>query len=337
MLMTRDPRFVLLSVMVVTIVTSCSTFTSPGPASAPTASTPGSGVVIPSEVELVLSIQGDPNTLNGPADLDVDEKGNVYIVDSLNNRLQIYDSSGAFLAMWGSSGEADGQFKFASPEGGDGLGGIALDREGNVFVADAFNRRLQRLDPSGQFVTTWSALNSEGTEFFGRPISVAVDQQGNIYTVDDRRNQIIKFTNQGEVLARWGERGSGDGQLNSPGLVFVDSSNSIFVADFDNHRIQKFDAQGLFVTKWGSFGDGDGEFNQPTDVAIDAEGNIYVTDYGNNRVQVFDQDGNFLYKWGSLGSGDYQFNHPVAITIDRSGNIYIADYSNDRVQKFRQR
>lgn len=303
----------------------------PMPASSPT-SVP---TAEPNPVELVLTIQGGANPLDGPVDLDVDANGDIYILDSLNNRVQVYDARGNFLRMWGSTGEGEGQFNLIAAEDGEGFGSIALDGQGNVYVADRFNQRIQKIDTDGQFLLAWSQIDSGSG--FSRPYGVAVDEQGNVYVMDDRRSEIVAFDGNGQLLARWGESGEEDGQFNNAGLIFVAPDGSVYVADFDNNRIQKFDAQGQFLAKWGTSGSGDGELSFPNDVALDAEGNMYIADWGNHRIQVLDPQGNFLMKWGSQGSGENQFNQPTAVVVDAEGFIYVADYRNDRVLKFQRK
>lgn len=332
LLESRSARYLLV---LTSLVSACTGNASPGSSSRAPAESLPTEEGIPSQVELVLSIKGDPHPLNGPTDLDVDPEGNIYVVDSLNVRVQVLNSTGAFLRMWGSAGGEFGQFKFMAAEGGEGFGSIVVSAQGSVFVAD--EDRIQRFDPNGRFITSWSEIDSEGTQFFTDAWGVAVDRQGNVYVVDDHRSEIFVFNSEGEVLDRWGERGEGDGQMQIPGFIFIDPDKRLYVADWDNHRIQKFDDQGLFISKWGTLGTGDGEFNHPSDVAVDALGNVYVADTGNLRIQVFDQEGQFLYKWGSRGSGDYEFNDPRAVVVDGAGRIYVADYYNDRVQVFQKR
>jgi len=136
------------------------------------------------------------------------------------------------------------------------------------------------------------------------------------------------------LLAKWGVRGAGDGQLNGPFGAACDAGGNVYVGDLYNNRIQKFDGQGNFLAKWGVAGSGDGQLAYPRGVAVDAAGRVYVADYNNNRVQVFDAAGNFLAKWGTAGTGDGQFNRPFDVAVAADGSVFVADYWNDRIQKF---
>jgi DNA-binding beta-propeller fold protein YncE len=137
-----------------------------------------------------------------------------------------------------------------------------------------------------------------------------------------------------EFVAKWGTKGSSDGQFNSPRGVATDTQDNVYVADTDNNRIQVFDSSGNFLRTWGDGGTGDGEFDAPRDITADSQDNVYVIDSGNNRIQVFDSSGNFLRKWGSGGSGDGQFNSPRGVATDSQDNVYVVDQINLRIQVF---
>lgn len=285
-------------------------------------------------VEFVWQISGDPYPLNGPNDVAVDAEGNLYVIDGYNHRVQKFDRNGQFLAMWGSKGVGNGQFKFAS--GGGSGGSITIDEQGFVYVLDTDNTRIQKFDGNGQFLNKWGSRGT-GNGQFSVPMGVAVDSQGQVYVADCSRHDIQKFDRNGQFLTRWGSRGKDDGQFGyCIQGVAVDEQGNIYVTDGSNHRIQKFNSNGQFLARWGAGGLGNGQFNFPADVAVDTQGNIYVADDTSNRIQKFDSNGQFLIRWGSFGADDGQFNYPTGVAVDKEGNVYVADTGNDRIQKFRQ-
>jgi DNA-binding beta-propeller fold protein YncE len=229
----------------------------------------------------------------------------------------------AFVLSFGGPGDGD----LLSPAG------VAVDGEGNVFVADSSNHRIQKFTRDGVFVGKWGTVGS-GDGQFRSPQGVAVDAYGNIFVADTGNSRIQKFTSEGMFLEKWGASGSGDGQFFSPFGVAVDADSRVLVADFGNHRIQRFTSEGVFLAKWGSFGSGDGQFRNPRGVAVGVGGNVLVADLSNNRIQKFTSEGMFLEKWGAAGSADGQFSSPSGVVVDADGNVFVADAGNNRIQKF---
>lgn len=208
----------------------------------------------------------------------VDTFGNVYVVDSGNNRVQKFTSNGVFLTKWGSAGSGDGQFSTAYR--------VAVDTIGNVYVVDWGNNRVQKFTSTGTFLTKWGSAGS-GDGQFSSPRGIAVDFAGNVYLADEANNRIQKFNSNGNFIIKWGSVGSADGQFNQPFGIAADIPGNVYVAEFTGNRIQKFSSTGTFITKWGNAGSGDGQFNFPSGIAVDIFGNSYVADAGNDRVQVF--------------------------------------------------
>ena len=103
-------------------------------------------------VEFVGQITGDPNPLTDPVGLAIDQQGHLYVIDGSNNRLQVFDANGQFLTTWGSLGYGDGQFSFNESTI---HGAVAVDGQGNVYIADTYNHRIQKFTSDGQFLTIW--------------------------------------------------------------------------------------------------------------------------------------------------------------------------------------
>jgi len=260
-----------------------------------------------------------------PRGIDISPSDDICVADWGNNRIQVLDSSGLFLAKWGIAGSGDGQF--LSPKG------VVLDNFGNIYVADTNNHRIQKLNPGGNYLMKWGGRGSADGLFI-YPSGIAIDRNsGSIYVTDLGNNRIQKFDSSGAFLKKWGAMGSLDGQFMSPFGIAVDVNGNVYVADWFNNRIQKFDSNGNFILKWGALGGRDGEFDSPRGVATDQFGNVYVADTNNYRLQKFNSDGIFLKKWGGAGSGDSQFMTPWCIATDPNGNVYVSDY-NHRIQKF---
>jgi len=268
---------------------------------------------------------------NGPYGIVVDGNGNVYVADSLNCRIQKFTSNGTYLTQWGECGSGAGQF--GDSPWFEGLQDISVDGNGNVYVADTLNERIQKFTSNGTYLTQWGERGSGAGQFY-RPHGIANDGVGNVYVADTWNERIQKFTSNGTYLSEWGESETGAGQFASPYGIAVDRNDNVYVADAGNERIQKFTSSGTYLTQWGEYGTGAGQFDWPRDIAVDGVGIVYVTDINNDRIQKFTSNGIYLTQWGEDGHGDGQFFWSRGIAVDGSGNIYVIDGGNDRIQKF---
>ncbi len=227
---------------------------------------------------------GDPSGQEGqfyyPRGLAIGSNGEVYVSDSGNNRIQRFDAEGNVMHAWGKFGFA---WRGADMGKFDVPWGVATDRDGNLYVTDTSNSRVQKFKADGTPLLKWGRDGSfDGAFFF--PRGVTVDFVGNIYVADESNNRIQKFDARGSFLAKWGKEGGGPGQFKAPWGVACDKLGNVYVVDSGNHRIQKFDGNGTFLCQWGNRGVTEGQVNFPSGIAVDAEGHVYVVDSGNNRV-----------------------------------------------------
>src|SRR5205085_5997144 len=126
------------------------------------------------------------------------------VADTNNGRIEKFSPTGAFLRTMGSKGTAQGQL--AAPNG------IAVDRTGNIYVADASNHHVEKLASDGTFVAEWKGPD---LGFYG-PRRIAIGSDDSVYVVDQGRTRIAKFSPDGTVLTVWGSSGTGNGQFNDP-------------------------------------------------------------------------------------------------------------------------
>jgi sugar lactone lactonase YvrE len=224
-----------------------------------------------------------------PGSMAVDKTGRVYVPDTGNDRIQIFNAStGAFITTWGSSGS--GHSQFSCPWG------VSISPvNGDFYVADRCNNRIQVFNSSRVYKTQLGSGNygSSNTEF-ASPQGVAVDKHGNIYVADMDNNRVQKCTLSGvsytcSVFAGvTGEWGDDFGHLSGPYSVAVDASDRVYVADAWNQRVQVFDSAGAYLTTiGGSWGSNSGQLREPKGVALDSQGNVYVSDSRNGRIQKF--------------------------------------------------
>ena len=190
-----------------------------------------------------------------------------------------------FINEFGKPGEGEGEFIWPV--------GLALDRQGNVYVTDEWLNRVSIFDKDGNFLSHWGRSGAGDGEF-NRPSGIVADQNDDLYVVDSLSHRVQKFTKEGSYLGQWGSRGGGEGEFNSPWGITIDRQGYVYVADHKNNRVQKFTPEGEFVAEIGSYGTGKGQLNRPTDVAVDSDGDVYVCDWANNRVQAYASDGKFF-------------------------------------------
>ena len=248
-----------------------------------------------------------------PREVDVDASGNVYIADAGNNRIRKVTTSGVISTIAGT-----GVYGY----NGDGFAatsaqlnyprGVAVDASGNVYIADAGNHRIRKVDISTGFISTIAGDGTAGYSGDGfaanlaklhAPFGVAVDASGNVYIADMANYCIRKVNTSGVISTIAGTLNggfSGDGGLATsarfyfPLGVDVDASGNVYIADAYNHRIRKIDNATKIISTIAGNGTvaygGDGgaaitaQLQTPQGVAVDASGNVYIADTDNHLI-----------------------------------------------------
>lgn len=298
---------------------------------------------------------GPAAQFSNPSGVVSNSSGEVFVADRLNHRIRKITAAGVVSTFAGSgvAGFADGNgtaAKFEKPTG------LAIDGNGNLYVADESNHRIRQITPAGvvsTFAGTGVAGFAEGATASAKflyPAGVAVDADGNVYVADAGNQRIRKITAATGIvttLAGAGVAGSTDGssetaQFSSPQALAVDTSGSVFVADTGNHSIRVINAGNVTTlagTGVGGFLDGPGGtamFASPRGVAVDGSGVAYVTDSGNHRIRQISADGQVTTLAGSGAPGQVnspaiglypvttcQFDLPEGVTIDSSGALFV--------------
>ena len=311
--------------------------------------------------------------LFGPAGVALDTSGNLYIADQSNHRIRKVNGNTGIITTiagngtygFGGDSSAATAAKLYNPSG------ITLDVSGNLYIADAGNHRIRKINASTGIITTVAGNGTAGWGGDGAaataanlyyPTGVSMDVAGNLY-IADYYHRIRMVNASTGIITRVAGNGTaafgGDGgiansaSLNSPyGLAF-DASGNLYIADYGNHRIRKVDASnGIITTVAGNgtqgFG-GDGgaataaSLNHPSGVRLDASGNLYIADKSNNRIRKVNAITGIITSIAGNGTGGFggdgaaataaNLSNPFEVCLDASDNLYISDHSNHRLRK----
>jgi len=313
-----------------------------------------------------------------PFGVAVDKDGNVYVADAgESNRIRKLTPQGEVTTLAGGrEGYADGrgaEAAFNTPSS------LAVDKDGNLYVADTGNNRVRRVTPEG-VVTTVAGSGEAGFQDgpaaearFDAPVGVAVDKDGNVYVADTYNDRVRLVTKDGQVrtLAGAGRPGHADGPaadalFDTPCALAVSEAGDIYVADTGNNRLRKITKDGQVFTlpapapaaSPGATTEAPApetpatteraetpatpvphaaplELSKPAGLALTHDGFLYVTELDRGRVTQVAPDGTARHLAG-LGSGfadgdgatEARFNQPAGVALADGGSLLVADSAN---------
>jgi sugar lactone lactonase YvrE len=369
------PRFYTLAIMICAVTVACTTKSTPEYATVATLA--GRGKIGPLGGGYADGPPVDAQ-FHDPMGLAIDAEGNLYVSDWVNHRIRMIAADGTVTTVAGSgtpgpySDIVDGPVdtaRFFGPEG------LAVDDQGNIYVADTLNNRIRHISPTGMVTTV--AGSGPGTVYgfdgalvdgpadsarFNDPSDVAVDAGGILYVTDRLNHVIRKITPDGRVstFAGTGEPGISDGigaaaSFELPNRIAIDKRGNLYVTegrflDFGEQtygfRVRKItpDAKVTTLAGTGEPGHRDGpgltaEFDVPIGIDVDAKSNVYVVDSGAHRVRRISPDGVVSTVAGSGTAGyadgpvsEAEFWYPTDIAVGPDGQLYIADWKNHRIR-----
>lgn len=278
------------------------------------------------EPEFKQSIYGSfESPLNKP--MDVAKIGEfIYISDTGNKQVQVFDQSGTQISSFGKEGSKEGEFEFPY--------GITGDKQGNIYVADLYNGTISIFDSKGKFIKYFQEQTDQ-EKVIKAPGGLRIYNE-KLYVTDIKANKLFVFNLEGKKLLEIGEAGSDNAQFIAPNAVAVDKGQNIYVTDSGNNRVQVFNKKGEFLKIINGSEDGKGAptFLNPRGIAVDSAGTVYVVNNLSHNIYAFDKEGNQVQELGGMGTDNGKLYLPNGMYMDERGTIFVTDTINKRISVF---
>ncbi|MBL7999687.1 MAG: SMP-30/gluconolactonase/LRE family protein [Candidatus Kapabacteria bacterium] len=288
-----------------------------------------------------------------PTGVAVDNNGWVYVTDQLNHKIRKISPDGVVSTLAGSEkgykDGASGEARFNSPSG------IAVDKNGVVYVADFGNHTIRKITPDGTVSTVAGNGVSGSKNGLGRnaqlsyPMDVVVSSSGIKYVADYGNHRVRKIDANDMVTTYAGtdegyvEGNSDSAKFSEPTGLSLDNYGNVLVADRGNRRIRFINANETVETLTGSgFGNNDGKnaearFQYPQKITW-CKNKLYITDKGNNTLRYSDWGYVYTLSGGERGMlnsyrKDAKFSYPYSVAVDIAGTLYVLDTYNNCIRK----
>ena len=307
---------------------------------------------------------GSTARFQGPKGVAVDRVGDVYVADTENCTIRKITVAGVVTTLAGAAGAPGSLDGTGSAARFSGPQGVAVDRSGNVLVADTLNNTIRIITPAGVVSTlagsphmTGAADGAGAAALFFAPSAVTVDDAGNVYVADTGNSTVRRITPAGVVTTQAGTPGvfgstdgvGGAALFRGPAGIASDSAGNIFVEDGGNGTIRRVTPTGAVTTIAGTPGisgwaDGTGaaaSFGAPLGLSIDLGGTLFIADAANDSIRRITPTGTVTTFAGApltpvsidASGAAARYWSPLGIATDTSGNTYVADYQNQVILK----
>ena len=285
---------------------------------------PGTGTSdIPANILIMLDNSGSMSAklynaveVYYPLDVATDSSGNVYVMEYYNNRIKVFNSSGAYLRSFGGYGNACYQWQYARQ--------FTIYND-TIYIADTYGRKVKSLTLTGQCKDVWfSSIQPHAIAANSNYVFVGYPGNG-IYVLDHRLNSRTRQSINSNYLSyAWG-------------MSINPAGNKLAIADYNKNHVVEFSISGDWLTYTqktsSTYSSSNGYFQRPTDTGYDSNGDIYVTDLYGHRVQKFNSSLVYQGKVGSYSTSS-GFRYPYGMHVDSNDKIYATDFYNYAVRQY---
>ena len=230
--------------------------------------------------------QGDKTGwFDNPCGIALSKDNKLFVCDSGNHRIQVFDTNLKFIFGFGKLGSGEGEM--------GRLTDLTFDPAGNLYVSDSIYHRVQVFSTNGTYLRTigmhglgeLSCPRGNGEGEMGHTADLTFDPAGNLYVADSMYNRVQLFSTDGTYLRAFRILGCTPSKLPHLKGIHVDH-DYVYVAECWNNSVSVFHTSGEVITSFGRRGSGEGEREHPTGITTDQDGFLYVCDTYNNRIQI---------------------------------------------------
>jgi len=249
----------------------------------------------------------------------------LFVRDHSSDQLVVFDEDYQYSHVIGGSGSRDGKFK--------GIGGIAVDKKGYLYVTDYNLHCIQRFKLSGEFVSQFGCKGAANSQF-NYPCGLVMSQSELLFVCDCDNHRIQVFLNE-QFSYCFGQLGTEPGAFNNPvDLALNNVEDQLFITDNKNHRVQVFTPKGNFLRVFGQFTDIPLKLQSPFGIHYTPDGRLLISFFNTHCVLVFKENGNFTSAIEGTYQGKKRFSHPCGVVMMDNGQIVIADRNSNRLVVF---
>ena len=245
--------------------------------------------------------------------LALDSNRKIYVA-TYNDTMLVMDTVGKILHTFGDSGSGFGQVNYPT--------GIAVGKNGKVYVADGQNNRVNMYNDTGKYIDSFYNWNAA---------FVAVNDKDWCYTVSTNNQYVSVNDSTKKFIFGFGGQGYGGGQFQSPNGIAIGKNDMVSVVNYYPNQIKVFTDSGQIADSFHY------QTGNPYAIAIDKQYRTFVGSPVHNSITVYDSLNDSLFTFGGTGTGTDSFKTLVGIAVDSDGTVYAADQGNNRIQIIRFR